>query len=267
MAMPAKRKFKVRVRGKVRNQLLRRGGLAAGVALGLLALSWIGAAAFRGYRRAAADKLSFKPELFEVNCASEEAAATLRGLAEEALKRPFSAGRAAELAAEMRRRRPGLASVEISRNFFTRKASVRAVPEQAVAPVLADGATAYLGVTGRFMPEDLSGEPAPGFSVRVSRAPREAKAFAGFLSEFKPLAPLFYSPPEALACDGAAWDCRLTLRDGSQVLWGEFEFTRLKILRLNEVMKDALEKSPGPLRADLRSFREGKIFVSALQRP
>ena len=31
----------------------------------------------------------------------------------------------------------------------------------------------------------------------------------------------------------------------------------------DEVMKDASLKTGGPLRADLRSFREGKIFVSA----
>ena len=49
------------------------------------------------------------------------------------------------------------------------------------------------------------------------------------------------------------------------VLWGKFEFTRLKVLRLNEVMKDASRKTAGPLRADLRSFREGKIFVSAIK--
>lgn len=261
------RKFKVRVRGKVRNQLLRRGGMAAGVALGLLAASWLFGAAVKNYRRALADRLSFKPELFDVNCASSEAADSLRALAAAAVRKPFSSRSAAELEREMLRLRPGLASVRISRNFFTRKASVEAVPEEAVSAVLADGATAYLGVTGRLMPEKLSDGPDAPFSVTLARAPREAPGFAAFLAGLKPLAPLFYSPPAALSCDGASWDCRLRLADGSVVLWGEFEFTRLKILRLNEVMKDALHKSGGPLRADLRSFREGKIFVSALKQP
>jgi len=265
--MPVRRKIKVRVRGKVRNQLLRRGGMAAGVTLGLLLGSWVFGAAVKNYRRVLADRLSFKPELFEVSCPSPEAAESLRALAEDAAKRPFSSRRASELAAEMRRLRPGLASVSISRNFFTGKASVKAVPEPAVAAVLADGATAYLGVSGRLMPEDLSGSAGLPFAVQLRGAPREAPAFSSFLAGLGPLVPLFYSAPQALSCEAPSWDCRLRLADGSVVLWGEFEFTRLKILRLNEVMNDALQKSGGPLRADLRSFREGKIFVSALTQP
>ncbi|MDD2803921.1 MAG: hypothetical protein PHV33_00055 [Elusimicrobiales bacterium] len=265
--MPVRRRIKVRVRGKVRNQLLRRGGMAAGITLGLLLGSWLFGAAIKNYRRILADRLSFKPELFEVNCPSPEAAESLRALAADAAKRPFSSRRAGELAAEMRRLRPGLASVSISRNFFTGKASVKAVPERAVAAVLADGATAYLGVTGRLMPENLSGSSGLPFAVQLRGAPREAPGFSAFLAGLGPLVPLFYSAPRALSCEAASWDCRLRLADGSVVLWGEFEFTRLKILRLNEVMNDALQKSGGPLRADLRSFREGKIFVSALTQP
>jgi hypothetical protein len=265
--MPARRKIKVRVRGKVRNQLLRRGGMAAGVALGLLLGSWLFGAVVKNYRRVLADRLSFKPELFEVNCPSREAADSLRELAADAAKRPFSSRRASELASEMRRLRPGLASVSISRNFLTGKASVKAVPEEAVAAVLADGATAYLGVTGRLMPEDLSGSAGLPFSVHLRGAQPGLSGLAAFLAGLRPLVPLFYSAPAALSCEGAPGDCRLRLADGSVVLWGEFEFTRLKILRLNEVMNDALHKSGGPLRADLRSFKEGKIFVSALKQP
>lgn len=261
--MAIKRRFKVKVRGKVRNQLLRRGGMAAGVAVGLLLASWLAGAAVKTYRAAWAYGLAFKPEAFEIDCSSTEAAESLRELAAAAVKKPFSSVRAAALAEEMRRRRPGLASVRISRNFFTRKASVEAVPEEAVAAVLAGGATAYLGVTGRLMPENLSPSAGVPFPVRLG-SPGGSPELARFLAGLKPLLPLFYSQPESLACDGAEADCRLRLADGSLVLWGEFEFTRLKILRLNEVMNDALGKSGGPLRADLRSFREGKIFVSAL---
>lgn len=265
--MATKKRIRVRVRGKVRNQLLRRGGLAAGVALGLLLSAWLAGAAVKTYRRTLSDRFSFKPETFDVNCPSPEASASVRELAGAALKKSFSSRRAAELARELKRRHPGLASVEVSRNFLTRKATVKAVPEETVAPVLADGATAYLGVTGRFLPEDLSGAAAAPFAIELRGAPRPAPGLAAFLAGLKPQAGLFYSPPLALRCEGASWDCRLKLADGSEVLWGEFEFTRLKILRLNEVMKDALLKSGGPLRADLRSFREGKIFVSALKQP
>jgi hypothetical protein len=166
---------------------------------------------------------------------------------------------------EIKNRYPGLAYVKVSRNFLTGKAGITAVPEEVVSAVLAGGTTVYLGTTGRLMPEKLSGSGPDPFSVQLDGAPREAPELAAFLSKLKPLAGLFYSRPQALSCDGRSWDCSLALEDGTTVLWGKFEFTRLKVLRLNEVMKDAFLKTGGPLRADLRSFREGKIFVSAVK--
>jgi len=262
--MAAKRKFKVRVRGKVRNQLLRRGGAAAGITVGLLLASWFFGAGIKASRRFLESRVfSFRPDSFEISCPSPEVAVTLRELADKAVKFRLSGGRCAELEREIKRRHPGLASVKVSRNFLTGGAGITAVPEEIVSAVLADGATAYLGTTGRLMPEKLSGPASDPFAVELAGAPGEAPELAAFLSALKPLAGLFYSRPLALSCDGRSWDCRLKLEDGTIVLWGKFEFTRLKVLRLNEVMRDALLKTSGPLRADLRSFREGKIFVSA----
>lgn len=264
--MPVKRKFKPRMRLKVRNQLLRRGGAAAGVAGGLLLASWLFGAGIKASRQFLESRLfSFTPESFEINCPSPAASVSLRELAEKAARSRLSARRCAELEEEIKRRHPGLASIRISRNFFTGKAGMTAVPEEVVSSVLADGATAYLGTTGRLMPEKLSGSGPDPFTVELEGAPREAPELAAFLTALKPLAGLFYSRPLALHCDGRAWDCRLRLEDGTTVLWGKFEFTRLKVLRLNEVMEDASRKTAGPLRADLRSFREGKIFVSAVK--
>ena len=264
--MTAKRKFKVRVRVKVRKRLLRRGGAAAGIALGLLLAFWFFGAGIKACRQFPGSRFfSFRPDSFEINCPSPAAAATLREVADRALKSSLSAGRCAEIEREIKRRHPGLVSVKISRNFFTRKVCITAVPEEIVSAVLADGATAYLGTTGRLLPEKLSGSGADPFAVELAGAPRQAPELAVFLSVLKPLAGLFYSRPMALYCDGRAWDCRLKLEDGTTVLWGKFESTRLKVLRLNEVMKDASLKTGGPLRADLRSFREGKIFVSVVK--
>ncbi len=264
--MAAKKKYRVTVRAKVRNQLLRRGGAAAGVALGVLFASWIFGAGIKASRRFLENRVfSFRPGFFEINCPSPEVAASLKELADRAVKSRLSAGRCAEMEREVKSRHPGLASVKVSRNFLTGKAGITAVPEEVVSAVLADGATVYLGTTGRLMPEKLSASAADPFAVELVGAPREAPGFAAFLSGLKPLAGLFYSAPQSLYCDGSSWDCRLKLEDGTTVLWGEFEFTRLKVLRLNEVMRDASRKTAGPLRADLRSFREGKIFVSAVK--
>ncbi len=262
----ARRKFKVRVRGKVRNRLLRRGGAAAGIALGLGMAVWMLGAAAQGGRRLLEARFQFRPEAFDIKCPAEEAAASIRALTAGALNRPFGARRAEAMEREIRELHPGLASVEVSRNFLTRKASVAAVPEEVVSAVISDGTLRYLGVTGRFMPERLAGPEEDPFRVELHRSPGSAPELASFLAGLRPLAGLFYSRPVLLSCDGQSWDCRFELEDGSEVLWGKFEFTRLKILRLNEVMGDALQRSGGPLRADLRSFSEGKIFVSAPER-
>lgn len=264
--MAAKKRYRVTVRAKVRNQLLRRGGTAAGVALGVLLAAWLFGAGIKASRQFLESRVfSFMPGSFEINCPSPEVAASLKELADRAVKSRLSARRCAELEQEIKRRHPGLASVKVSRNFFTGRAGITAVPEEVVASVLADGATAYLGATGRLLPEKLSGAGPDPFTVELEGAPREAPELAAFLSALKPLVGLFYSRPLALHCDGRSWDCRFGLEDGATVLWGKFEFTRLKVLRLNEVMKDASRKTAGPLRADLRSFREGKIFVSAVK--
>ncbi|MDO8806723.1 MAG: cell division protein FtsQ/DivIB [Elusimicrobiota bacterium] len=262
--MAVKRRSNVRMRGKVRNQLLRRGGAAAGIAMGLLLAFWFFGAGIKASRQFLEGRIfSFRPDSFEITCPSPEVALSLRELADSAVKFRLSRGRCAEMEREIKRRYPGLASVKVSRNFFTGRAGITAVPEEVVSAVLADGATAYLGTTGRLMPEKLTGSGADPFAVELAGAPGEAPELAAFLAALKPLAGLFYSRPLVLSCDGRSWDCRLKLEDGTTVLWGKFEFTRLKVLRLNEVMKDAFLKTSGPLRADLRSFREGKIFVSA----
>ncbi len=262
--MAGKRKFKVRVRGKVRNQLLRQGGTVAGLALGLLLASWFFGAALKASRGFIAGRIfSFRPASFNVDCPSPEAYVSARELMAAALKAPLSARRCAEIAEELRRRHPGLADVSVARNFFTGRASVKAVPEEIVSAVMLQGATAYLGVTGRLLGENITGKTASDLPAEIGWPARSAPGLAAFLKDIDPLLPVFYSRPSGLECPGRDWACTLRLEDGTSVLWGEFEFTRLKVIRLNEVMKDASLKRPGPLRVDMRYFREGKIFVSA----
>lgn len=262
--MAGKRKYKVRVRGKVRNQLLRQGGTAAGLALGLLLASWFFGAAFKASRVFISGRIfSFRPASFNVDCPSPEAAVSARELMAATLKAPLSARRCAEIAAELRKRHPGLADVSVARNFFTGRASVKAVPEAIVSAVLLEGATAYLSASGRLLGENITGKTASELPALIGWPAASAPGLAVFLKDLNPLLPVFYSRPSRLECPGSDWACTLRLEDGTSVLWGEFEFTRLKVIRLNEVMKDASLKRPGSLRVDMRYFREGKIFVSA----
>jgi len=263
MAMAGRRRYKVRVRGKVRNQLLRRGGAAAGLALGLAAALWFFGTAIKASRGFLAGRfLPFRPASFDVNCPSPSAAESLRAFAASAVNQPLTSRRCSEMADEIKRLHPSLAVVKVGRNFITGKASIEARPEATVAPVLLNGATAYLGASGRFMQENLSPETEPAFTVDV-QAQAPVPELAAFLTSVKPLSGLFSHKPLALSCALPGDGCVFRLDDGSSVLWGEFEFTRAKILRLNEVMERASRKSAGPFRVDLRFFREGKIFVSA----
>ena len=262
--MAVKRKYKVRVRGKVRNQLLRQGGTVAGLALGLLLASWFFGAAFKASRGFIAGRIfSFRPASFNVDCPSPEASVSARELMADALKTPLTARRCAEIAAELRKRHPGLAQVDVARNFFTGRASVKAVPEDIVSAVLLQGTTAYLSASGRLLGENITGKTSSELPAEIGWAAGSAPGLAAFIKALDPLLPAFYSRPSRLECPGSDWACTLRLEDGTSVLWGEFEFTRLKVIRLNEVMKDASLKRPGPLRVDLRYFREGRIFVSA----
>ncbi len=262
-----KRRYKVRVRGKVRNNLLRRGGIAAGAALGLAFSAWgLAAAARHSGRLLEARLFSFTPRAFSISCSSPQVYSGIKALADADLGKPFTSGAAADMAGEIKRLHPGLSSVRVFRNFLTGKVSVDARPEEVLSSVLSDGTTVYLGTSGRLMTESLSSGGEAPFAVELRNAPSSAPSLAAFVAQMRPMAGLFYSRPVSLFCDGRSWDCSFRLADGTEVLWGGFEFNRLKIIRLNEVMKDALSKTAGPLRADLRGFGEGKIFVSALKK-
>ena len=254
----------MRVRGKVRNQLLRQGGTVAGLALGLLLGSWFFGTALKASRGFISGRIfSFRPASFNVDCPSPEASVSARELMAATLKAPLSARRCAEIADELRKRHPGLADVRVARNFFTGRASIKAVPEAIVSAVMLEGATAYLSVSGRLLGENITGQTASELPAQIGWPAQSAPGLAAFLKELSPLLPVFSSRPSRLECPGSDWACTLRLEDGTSVLWGEFEFTRLKVIRLNEVIKDASLKRPGPLRVDMRYFREGKIFVSA----
>ncbi|HNW43075.1 MAG TPA: hypothetical protein PKI19_01120 [Elusimicrobiales bacterium] len=262
--MAPRKKFKVKIRVKVRNRLLRSGGAAAGIVLGLALAAWLSGESLKASRRFFESRLTaFRPVSVAVYCPAPEAAASARELLARAVDSPLTAARCRELAAELKRLHPALASASISRNFFTGKAAVHAAVEPVVAPLLLDGTTVYLGETGRLMRENLSGSLSPAFVTEVHGAPGPAPALVKFLREISPLSGSFPSNPVKLDCELAEGTCAFTLADRTHVLWGGFEFTGLKVLRLSEVLKDAAAKRGGPLRVDLRSFNEGKIFVSA----
>lgn len=255
----------MKVRVKVRNRLLRRGGAAAGVVLGLAALLWISGQTVRSARSFVEGRLlSFRPVSITMDC-PPPVADSARELLAGAVGHVLSGRRCGELAAELKSRHSALASARISRNFFTGKARVTAAPEPAAAAVLLNGTTAYLGESGRFMDENLSGPVTSSFSTEVAGSTVPAPGLVKFIKEVEGYRALFACQPVKLSCASGGASCSFLLSDGSNVTWGGFEFTRLKIIRLSEVMRKAAGSRSGPFKVDLRSFAEGKIFVSPVK--
>ncbi|MDQ7773593.1 MAG: hypothetical protein RDU13_08725 [Elusimicrobiales bacterium] len=161
-------------------------------------------------------------------------------------------------------RYPYLRDARVSRNFLTGSLKFSAEVETVVAPVTRGGASCYLGESGRLFPEIYPEAVPGGISAALPAAPETFPDAARFLARLNALSGLFDSRPVSLSCPSAEGPCRLALSDGSEVLWGGFEFTRSKILRLNEILERSAARLKGPYRVDLRYFEDGRAVVSAL---
>jgi hypothetical protein len=52
-----------------------------------------------------------------------------------------------------------------------------------------------------------------------------------------------------------------TLQDGTQLFWGNLQWTEEKLLRLKSSLADAVARFGKIVSADLRSFEDGKILI------
>ena len=265
--MPANRHYRVRVRIKVRNRLFRRSGFVLGFAL------TVGLAAYAGFRSFGAVSgfspvpvFSFRLKALKLNCAVPAVTEEIRALFSARLGRALSSSDCSALALEIKKRHTAVSEVSVRRNFLNGGAAVTVRLETVLTPVfLEGGTTAYLSESGKLISENFSPPPQNDLRAEIYGPPDgfNMSALAGFISDMGVLEKSFLSPPDRLEYRPREKTCRIFLRNGCEVLWGEFEFTRLKVLRLNEVLNDVSLKLRLPVRVDLRSFREGRIFVSA----
>ncbi|HBB66220.1 MAG: hypothetical protein A2X28_06970 [Elusimicrobia bacterium GWA2_56_46] len=290
---PAK-KYRVKVRLKIRNRIFRNAGFALSsfAAAAVLAYCCFSAARFAA-ARFPGHFFAFTFKSLSVEAPSGEISAEISRRLDGKLGGTFSTGEAAEFAAGLKKNYPALSRVEVSRNFISGRVSVRAEAEKVVAKVrLNGGETFYLSENGRLLREYCGVGPEDSFETEIYAGPAAGLGpFAVFLRELKTMTPDFFSRPVRLeyrlpGAEGrsgtspgspapAAPDpriprppdggyCRLTLENSALVLWGELGFTKSKISRLNEVLGDAARRINGPLKVDFRYFRDGKVFVSKL---
>jgi hypothetical protein len=279
------KKYRVKVRVKVRHRLLRHAGLALSVCAAAAVLGCSGLWAARALPALSPGRFfAFKARSLSVTSPSEEISAEISRRMAGKMGASFFREDAAALAAGLKTAYPSLSRVEVSRNFFGGRVSVDAVPENIVARVrlmpgsrvqAPGGEDFYLAENGRLLGAYHGPAPETMFETEV-RAGRGAvlASLAAFLKELNALAPGFSSRPVRLEYPAPGYvppagaqaepeqSCRLTLANGASVLWGDFGFTKAKISRLNDVLPAAELRFGAPVMVDLRYFSDGKVFVS-----
>ena len=265
--MAAAKKYRVTVRLKVRNRFFKTVGIVLSV---LAASALVGYAGLVAVRLASSLPLgrffSFTLKSVSATSPSEDISAEISNRMSRYQGKTFSSGDAQIFVAALKRSYPALSRVEVDRSFVNGRVSVRAESERVIAKVKFNGGdNYYLSENGRLLDEYYCAAPADIFETDLYAAPgADLKSLAGFLTELIVMVPEFSSRPVKLEYRGDTQSCRLTLENSAEILWGEFEFTRAKISRLNEVLADAARKIKGPLKVDFRYFNDGKVFVSKL---
>ncbi|MBI4802276.1 MAG: hypothetical protein HY796_07095 [Elusimicrobia bacterium] len=268
--MRSAKKHRVRLRLKVRNRIAKKtgAGFAAVVFIALIAYGGFRARSFVAASHPG-ETFAFKMKVLDVKSPSALVSGGISDLLKSGIGRRFSPADAKNLELALRARYPALSRVEVRRSLIGGRVTVLAYPESVVAKVRLvhprgeGGEEFYLAENGRLLKETYGPAPADAFETAVYAGPGESlAALAGFLKEIKGLKDEFSSRPVSLRYRRSEGGCLVTLENSAEIFWGEFEFTRSKIAKLNEVLKDAAQKIKGPLKVDFRYFRDGKVFVS-----
>ena len=265
--MAASKKYRVKVRVKIQKRIFRTAGIAFSALAAAAILGCAGLAAVRLFSSLSPGRFfSFTLKSVSVESPSEDISAEISRRMRRHLGGTFSSGDAQAFAAALKQSYPALSRVDVDRHFVNGRVFVRAESERVVAKVRFNGGDEfYLSEKGRLLGECYGAAPDNIFETDLYAAPGAGLApLAVFLAELRLRAPEFSSRPVKLEYRGAAGFCRLTLENSAEILWGEFEFTKAKISRLNEVLADAARKIKGPLKVDFRYFKDGKVFVSKL---
>jgi len=263
---PAK-KYKVKVRVKVKRHFFQTAGVACSALAAVVLLGYSGFGVFRLASSFPAGRFfSFVLKSVSVKGPTEEISADISRRLSRHLGEAFSSGDARAFAEAVKQSYPALSRVEVDRSFLKGRVQVSAESERAVAKVRLDGGLdRYLSESGRLLGECYGPVPEDVFETDLYAVPGDAlKPLGAFLTQLRAMVPDFSSRPLKLECRGAADACRLTLENRAEILWGEPVFVKSKISRLNEILIDAGGRLKGPLKVDFRYFRDGKVFVSKL---
>ncbi|MBI4656403.1 MAG: hypothetical protein HY746_06625 [Elusimicrobia bacterium] len=280
--MLIRRGHKVRLRLKVKKHRFKKltlfimwAGMGFAVFYSLIALRSFASTAFRDAFRIFRVK-SVKVELLKEQGVGFSENPDLKfkeisDIAAESIGKPWNKKAGMELVSKLKSRYPHVKNLDISRGVFNGVLEVRIAFENIVSKVRFNGdAPACLAETGRILKNFCGDMSLP--AIPVDLLVNETKNNTAIHPEFAELARLirfinansssFAAKPVHLTYAYPDRKCLIKLENGSVILWGGFEFARLKILRLNYVLKDLKGRLAEPYRIDLRFFREGKVLVS-----
>ncbi len=155
---------------------------------------------------------------------------------------------------------PFLRTVHLSRDFFSRGLVYHIVLRQAVAVFSGRDGRSFMDAEGTLFkaPKKLYERPVPEI-LDTDANLKTLRPVARFLVKVASL-PLS-SPIESLHFLSPVNGWSVELQDGTRIDWGDFQWTKEKVKRLNAVLADAKTYAKGHLFVDMRSFGDGKVFV------
>lgn len=254
----SRRRFRVVARPQARARRARVFGAVCATAL-------LGAVAVASARHAAGVLTRVRFALPAVSGAPEAAvvdgaAEPFRSLAQAAAD--AVSGSAGEKAAAIKRRFPCVADVAVKRAWGEKRAELTPSLRRALAPALVRGrAAGFLGEDGTVFaaPEGVYALSGPTADVGDAGDAERAALAREWPALSAPDA--FPSPLVEMEFVSAADGWRARLADGTTALWGRLDWTKEKLARLGEALKDANSKAPGAFAADLRWFEDGKVLL------
>ncbi|MFH1619874.1 MAG: cell division protein FtsQ/DivIB [bacterium] len=182
------------------------------------------------------------------------------------LGKAWSSGDSSRLVSGLYAGYPFLERVEVSRNWLNGQLRITALKRRPAGRAMVNGEdVGFIGEDGKifkapsgFYPEDLA-------VVRIAgKSSGDLRDVAKLAMEIGAAGNSLPAALESINCSAQDGSCVLLLAGGSEIKWGEYAFAGEKISRLNQVFEDARHRMPGPVRADLRYFRDGRILISRM---
>ncbi|GEM_PF-6470787 len=157
---------------------------------------------------------------------------------------------------------PYFSSLKIYRNIFTGCVTIKGKLEVFAARNKTLNGYKYISLSGRVYSETYD-NCRKCMEIEAPASGENLKILSGFSHEIYSLLPMFSLKPVKIIFRKDT--AQIMLEDGSLVDWGRFEFNKLKIVKLNEVLADVSRRLNPPYKISLAYFNSGRIYAGTLK--